>query len=313
MEIVMNDFVELANGKTVAWDEFAKWSKRKQTMNIINPTLGFIHTEKSRLKMSESKREKIANGELVFAKGDDHVLSNPILTPKGIFKSKRSAAEAYGVSAQRISAWINNPNKPEFKYVDDSFKKYLTVQVKLKGKDNPNSRAVQTPLGEFPSVTSACKALGITIGIFYNRLKHNRNKSEYFYIDGKGVGDYLGSRKGLKGGSNGSARRVMTPFGEFNSVREAYIALKIDMTTLYKRLNSDDHPEYYYSDKKIKKEKKLNENRAKGSTNAASRAVITPLGRFSTIREAHTALGISRPTLINRIRDKNYVDYRYDN
>jgi hypothetical protein len=309
----MDDIVKLANGTEVSWDEFSKWSSHKQFMNVVNPNLGFVHSEESRYKMSQSKREKIANGEIFFVNGDEHILSNPISTPKGVFKSKRSAAEAFGVSTKRIAGWIKNPNQQDFKYEDESFKKYLKPQVIRKGSDNKNSRAVRTPIGEFPSVTSACEALEITVGIFYDRLKDDRYKSEYYYLDGKGIKEFLGSRSGLKGGSNGSARRIMTPFGEFSSVKEAYTSLKIDMTTLYKRLSSDTHPEYYYSDGKVKKPKKINPNRAKGSTNASSKAVITPLGRFSTVKEAHTALGISRPTLINRIRDNNYGDYRYDN
>ena len=307
----MDNMVKLANGKEVSWDEFSKWSERKQYMNIVNPNLGKKHSDDVRRKMSEIKKEKIANGELTFKKGDDHPMSHPVSTPKGLFGSRQSAAQAYGVSLKRFSGWIKNPRFKGFKFVDDSFKDSLPEQKKREGSEVHNARAVVTPLGRFDTVKSACEALEITLGTFYERLRDERYKSLYYYADGNGIGTASANYIGLKGGSNGSARSVMTPIGEFSTIKEAYTALKIDMTTLYKRLKDEKYENYYYSDGNISKPKKINKNPAKGAGNAASRAVMTPIGKFSTLREAHTALGISRPTLVSRLRDSEKKDYYY--
>ena len=128
----MDNMVKLANGKEVSWDEFSKWSERKQYMNIVNPNLGKKHSDDVRRKMSEIKKEKIANGELTFKKGDDHPMSHPVSTPKGLFGSRQSAAQAYGVSLKRFSGWIKNPRFKGFKFVDDSFKDSLPEQKSAK-------------------------------------------------------------------------------------------------------------------------------------------------------------------------------------
>lgn len=307
----MDDIVKLANGKEVSWDEFSKWSGHKQYMNTINPNLGKQYSDVVRRNMSESKKEKIANGELTFKKGDDHPKSHPVSTPKGLFGSRLSAAQAYGVSLKRFSGWIKNPRFKDFKFIDDSFRDSLIKQKKREGSEVRSARAVITPLGRFDTVKSACAALEITLGTFYERLRDERYKSSYYYADGKGIGTHSAKHVGLKGGSNGSARSVMTPIGEFSTIKEAYTALKIDMTTLYKRLKDEKYDDYYYSDSNTSKPKKINKNPAKGAGNAASRAVMTPIGKFSTLREAHTALGISRPTLVSRLRDSEKKDYYY--
>lgn len=205
----MDDIIKLANGTEVSWDEFSKWSATKQNSNTINPTM----------------RE--------------------VQTPLGIFPSVASAALANNLSVHSLRRKLNSNEFYEFRYLDNKKYSHKNRAYNTKGKANPMARRLMTPLGEFETLLSAMEALNISRDVLNNRCKSEKFK-DYYYLDSK-VKRVPRKNPSNAGKNNGVARKIMTPIGAFDTVREAHKALGVDMTTIYNRMkNKNKYPGYYY-------------------------------------------------------------------
>jgi len=205
----MNDIIKLANGKEVAWDEFSKWSATKQKSNTINPTM------------------------------------RKVQTPLGIFPSIASAALANNISAHSLRRKLNSNEFDEFRYIDNQKNSHKNRVYNTKGEANPMARRIMTPLGQFETLNSAAAALNISLDVLNKRSKSEKFK-DYYYLDSR-VKRVPRKNPSNAGKNSGVARRIMTPIGTFDTVREAHKALGIDVTTLYRRLgNAVKNPDYYY-------------------------------------------------------------------
>lgn len=112
--------------------------------------------------------------------------------------------------------------------------------------NHPGKRAVITPLGKFDKVVDAALAMGLYGGTIRDRIR--RGVEGYAYIDGNNVrsGNISQNRKGiLTGSSNGSSRKVKTPLGKFNTVKEAVLAHDTFKAMLYKWMKQSP-TKYYY-------------------------------------------------------------------
>jgi hypothetical protein len=108
------------------------------------------------------------------------------VTPLGVFNSRADAAKAHGVDPVSISNWMKK-EKPGFFYLDkkdiDKCKQDREEwQNRMASKPNlKRDRSVKTPLGDFPSIRSAAKAIGIDQSTLSDRIK--RGWEGYAFIN----------------------------------------------------------------------------------------------------------------------------------
>ncbi len=205
----MIEIITLANGSTVSWDEFSRWSLTKQKSNIANPRMRSLQT------------------------------------PLGVFTSLASAIKAHDISAYVLRKKLKSDDHPDYFYLDDK-----TISIKnrvwdTKDGKNPMARRVMTPLGPFNSLKEAASALEISLDALNNRCR-SKYHDHYYYLESK-VNRVSRKNPGASGSSSGVARRIMTPIGEFETVRAAHKALGVNVTTIYNRMkNKEKFPGYYY-------------------------------------------------------------------
>ena len=146
----MLDEVTLANGNVVSWEEFSKWSEQKQKLSLIPPNKGRVFGPEFGKKISDTKRKAKEDGVIYnIAKGENHVHSRKVLTPKGIFVSIKEAANAYGVRGAAIRDWIQS-GKEGFEFLTPpTERKAPTKKGGASGSKNGSERAVITPDGRF--------------------------------------------------------------------------------------------------------------------------------------------------------------------
>lgn len=177
---------------------------------------------------------------------------------------------------------------------------------------NPSIRSIETPLGIFPSVLSAAAAHKISEFAIRYKLK-STNFFDYRYLKNRTSknNQKYRSYESVSGENNALARRVMTPLGAFGTLKSAAEALEISIKVLNSRCNNSIFEEYYYL--KSKKERIPRKNPgATGKNSGRARKIMTPIGTFDTITEAHKALGVDITTIYRRLGNKEkYPDYYY--
>ena len=159
---------------------------------------GIVHTEATKLKISiankgrlkgikrdpqsDQTKEKYLLGKIEAG------LTTRCQTPLGIFRTRAEAAKAHGVDPVSISNWMKR-EKPGFFYLDkkdidkckqdrEEWQNRLACKPCLK-----RDRSVKTPLGDFPSIRSAAKAIGIDQSTLSDRIK--RGWDGYAFINKK--------------------------------------------------------------------------------------------------------------------------------
>ena len=140
---------------------------------------------------------------------------------------------------------LNSNEFDEFRYIDNQKNSHKNRVYNTRGEANPMARRIMTPLGQFETLNSAAAALSISLDVLNKRSKSEKFK-DYYYLDSR-VKRVPRKNPSNAGKNSGVARRIMTPIGTFDTVREAHKALGIDVTTLYRRLgNAVKNPDYYY-------------------------------------------------------------------
>jgi transposase-like protein len=168
------DYVTLANGEKVAWEEFSKWSYPKQVRNINPPNLGKDFGEDFKIKMSEIVKESIKNGTRNKTRnfGKKNGSSRGVLTPIGQFASVRETAHAFGVLPETIRRWILTKN--DFNFLDGKNDK----QPSKRKPSKSSAIAVVTPHGTFESMVQAAIFEGVRVQTLREWVK-NPNRHEY--------------------------------------------------------------------------------------------------------------------------------------
>ncbi len=208
----MLDLVRLANGTEVTWDEFSKWTSHKQILSLNPPNKNRKWDESFGRKISESKRIAKENGVIYkLSKGEDHVFSRRVKTPKGECVSIKEAASLYGVRGDTLRNWIKS-GKDGFEFITPpSIRKEPHKKGGRSGGENGSARSVITPQGKFESLKAASLHFCVSTGVMSNWIKNVKSK-EFFYEK------EIVIRKAFK---NLNKRTIKTPDGIFNGLKEA--------------------------------------------------------------------------------------------
>lgn len=283
--------IRLADGTYVLLDEFVTWSHSRQQNRL----------------MSKEQRAKI--NEKISAAN-----RRKVVTPIGEFPSLNVAANALGINRDVLSRMLYNTAIPEYRYLErkdeDSLREFDGSQIKEKPK-----RITYTPIGEFTNQRSAVKALNIKAHVLATLFL--TNPTEYYVRMSDGTPAPSMSRP-LKNPRPKKPkikiekkirvyRSVITPKGEFPTIRKASEAHNISVERMLRRLYNLDDSDYKFT-KETEKDKK--HYFSKGDNNV-SRKVITPKGEFSTVKEASKALKISEATLKRKIYDITNKEFKF--
>ena len=113
---------------------------------------------------------------------------------------------------------------------------YQLAKESVSGDNSLLARAVVTPLGEFPTIAAAADAHGVSKAIISKKAgsKSVLHKG-YWWVDHIVIGDIADGRN-----AHHLRKGVTTPFGNFESTREAGRVLGINHSTITKRIKRGD-------------------------------------------------------------------------
>ena len=163
----------------------------------------------------------------MYSKG---LMTKSVKTPLGLFNSYRDAANAHGIPESTFQDVLRRGTEGFYDLV--SQRKLIAASKGNHGM----ARRVKTPLGYFPYVGAAAEAHGVSNKTLNRRCLENPD--EYYYLDPPKQ-----ARTGL---ASPNAKRVVTPFGVFNSTMEAAVALNISRDTLRYKIKSEFIKDYYF-------------------------------------------------------------------
>ena len=107
------------------------------------------------------------------------------VTPLGVFNSRADAARAHKVDPVSISNWVLS-GRPGFSYIDQEEinkceeEKERRLEAKALKVNRKRDRPVRTPIGDFPSIFSAAKEIGIDRSTLSDRVK--RKWDGYYFL-----------------------------------------------------------------------------------------------------------------------------------
>ena len=106
----------------------------------------------------------------------------------------------------------------------------------------------------------------------------------------------------LKGKPSPQSRPVFTPKGTFSSIVEAAAVLNIHRRTLVHRINSPLIKEYGFVGTTISTPIKRD---------GRKHAVMTPMGKFTSVKEAAANFNIHYSTVVDRCNSVNFSDWYF--
>ena len=191
---------------------------------------------------------------------------------------------------------------PEFKCLSFAFmllsgrfkkinsKEFAKIRIKISGEYHEKSRKVHTPLGWFNSVREAGKAHNISHPIISKKCRSDKFYYSEYYYENKIEKTEI-NNKGRHLG-----KKVVTPDGTFNSVREAGAFYKVYHSTISKWCKTN--PNFYYLEDSVCNKK-------------AIRRVHTILGWFDSVAMAAKAGNTYPGTISSRCKNPNFKEYYY--
>ena len=203
------EYVTLANGKKVEWDEFCQWSAVKQHQSLKPPNKGRQFSEEFKEKIRQARKNEILNGTRKIIKGGEHSNARRVSTPNGVFETLKEAAISYKVTTLTIRKWIKSGKEG---FVFNSPPRVRSLPSKkdnLSGSSNGSARAVITPSGRFGTLKEAALFLGIGTKRLTNIIKKSSN------------GDYRYESERCATRVNPNSIRIMTPADEFETFTSA--------------------------------------------------------------------------------------------
>jgi len=218
--------VTLRNGKQVLWDEFATWSSARQNSNLnLKEAFNERKHKPWNLSMSllSSSLTKASFRNATRNFGASNGSSKVVMTPKGKFPSRISAAKHYGVSSREMYDWIRSDLKPDFYYLES----FNSPPRKL------GSKSVSTPAGNFESLAAAARNYQVSAATINNWIK-NRPDSGFRY-------DTYSPNNGAIPG----AKPLMTSAGKFMSLKLASNHFGVQVATIRKWITKGQ-PDFYF-------------------------------------------------------------------
>jgi hypothetical protein len=209
--------VKLNNGTSVPLSEFVTWSVHKQNMRTMP---------------IEQKREIAEKISLKNSKG--------VITPKGVFSNMSEAVKALGISNPTLKSLCLNTAYPNYQIINPSARD-LAKQFHKEHK--AGSKKTITPIGSFDTMKSAAKALGISVDILRNYIKHDKKNYYYskenLFVGVRKVHDPSDFHPAL---GYRLAKKVMTPAGMYRTRPQAARAfgLLTEEMKLLMKLNPED-------------------------------------------------------------------------
>lgn len=120
-------------------------------------------------------------------------------------------------------------------------KMYQIARDAVSGENSMLARAVVTPLGKFPTVAAAAEAHGVVKAIISKKAGSTSILHRgYYWVDNIVRGDIADGRN-----AHHLRKGVCTPFGNFESTREAGRVIGVNHSTITKRIRRGD-PGYSY-------------------------------------------------------------------
>jgi hypothetical protein len=120
-----------------------------------------------------------------------------------------------------------------------------------------------------------------------------------------------GTRKIIKGGEHPHSRIVSTPNGVFETIKEAGIFYKVRGSTIMNWIKNGKEG-FAFSSPPPVRSAPIKKGGLSGSSNGSARAVITPHGRFGTVKEAISFLGITAEMFYSKIMNSSNGEFRYE-
>lgn len=115
-------------------------------------------------------------------------------------------------------------------------KMYQMAKDAVSGKNSMLARAVVTPLGKFPTVSAAAEAHGVVKAIISKKAGSTSILHRgYYWVDNVVKGDIADGRN-----AHHLRKGVCTPFGNFESTREAGRVIGVNHSTITKRIRRGD-------------------------------------------------------------------------
>ena len=230
------EYVTLANGNKVDWDEFSSWSAYKQNQNINPSYKGRKCSEESKMKIRQARQNEQLNGTAQFCKGGQHPFARKVSTPNGVFETLKEAGIFYKVRGSKVREWIK---KGKDGFLFSSPLKVRNEPKKkggLSGSNHSSARAVITPRGRFGTAKEAAFCLGISLVELRKTIKQSSNGEYRYEIESRAIR------------VNPNSIRIMTPAGEFESITAAAIHFGISFESMRNRAMSEHMPEFYILD-----------------------------------------------------------------
>ena len=173
---------------------------------------------------------------------------------------------------------------------------YQLAREAVMGENSMVSRKVHTPKGWFGSVREAGRAHQISHNIISRKAKSKKYFHAEYYYEGGSTKDSNEIRQSGKHRS----KRVHTPRGWSNSVRDAGQLMEMYHSTVSRRCRSDAYPEYFYEEECAATPVKM------------KRKIHTPLGWFDSVSAAARAEGLSGAGILSsRAKSTNWPEYYY--
>jgi hypothetical protein len=191
---------------------------------------------------------------------------------------------------------ISRANKGRLKGIKRGPQSLATKEKQHRARVEGNRTVLTvTPLGNFESRAEAARAHGIDAGTISNWVK--KGVPGFGYSQEKDQKKLLFDQEVFQKRQSARVSRalhkaVVTPFGEFQSIRSAAIAMGIDRSTLADRIKRRWAGYGFKGDV-------IHDGLTKKSNR---RRVLTPVGVIDGVGNAARQLGISSPTLRDRIR-----------
>jgi hypothetical protein len=241
------------------------------------------------------------------------------VTPIGQFTSNRKAIIALKIKAHEFTKLLTSNSSEYYVKMSDgspvpSRSRPLAVPRKKKLKVIAKKkiriyRETITPKGKFPTINAAAKAHNISKERMLRRI-YNLDKIDYRFT--KEIES--DKKKYFSSDDNQVARKVITPKGEFNTVKEAANFLKISGKKLKQKIYDTAVKGYKFKKELPRdKEKYFDGNVKKKRGNLkTTRAVITPKGRFESLSIASEAYGIGVDVLRRYVFNTAYPEFKYE-
>lgn len=168
------------------------------------------------------------------ARGKPGKRSRTVSTPYGVYNSITQAELATNVLACTIRKRANSPFYHDWYYVDSP--KLLKDKSM---RTTTRSRQICTPMGTFASIKIASNNLDMRADTIMFKLK-STHQLDWHYVDNPKIPiDHI-----VKG-----SRAIITPLGIFGSVAMASKATSLHPSTINRRLNSPNYPDWYFVNK----------------------------------------------------------------